>query len=205
MDASFFSNPLFWGLIVAAAIAVAWNVYNRASWDAAWARSRVARPKHPEERWSYDANDLEAFAREAQRIHVRRRLALQFYVGAILRGSDTFFAIALAMLTAIGWYVVAVSPMPWTWLNWLALPAGAMAILYGVADIAEDLKLGSLLSNPDKIDPAEAFAANMLTRVKIVTLWLSLLGVLIYVPIRGAQWLLTKALARRADGEVARA
>jgi hypothetical protein len=95
--------------------------------------------------------------------------------------------------------------MPWTWLNWLALPAGAMAILYGVADIAEDLKLGSLLSNPDKIDPAEAFAANMLTRVKIVTLWLSLLGVLIYVPIRGAQWLLTKALARRADGEVARA
>jgi hypothetical protein len=56
-----------------------------------------------------------------------------------------------------------------------------MSIAYGIADVAEDLKLASILGHPDKIDPAEAAAANMLTRIKLTTISLSLTGLVLFV------------------------
>jgi hypothetical protein len=59
-----------------------------------------------------------------------------------------------------------------------------MAICYGVADVAEDLKLASILNIRSghllRMDRAEVAAANALTRIKIVMLILSLIGGLIF-------------------------
>jgi hypothetical protein len=61
----------------------------------------------------------------------------------------------------------------------LALLCGCMGILYGVADVAEDVKLTSTLRYRT-IDPAEAAAANVLTRIKLVTIVLSIVGALVF-------------------------
>ena len=56
-----------------------------------------------------------------------------------------------------------------------------MAILYGVADVAEDYKLVTILRTPDAIDAGAAAAANFLTRAKLVTLTASGVGIAIYL------------------------
>jgi hypothetical protein len=70
-----------------------------------------------------------------------------------------------------------------------ALWIGAsMGFLYTVADVSENLKLAAifkpmLVSREHKlidVDPAEAAAANLLTRVKVVTLTCSGVGLLVY-------------------------
>jgi hypothetical protein len=56
-----------------------------------------------------------------------------------------------------------------------------MAIIYGVADVAEDSKLASILRYSQTIDRAEVAATNMLTRLKMVSLTLSVLGLGFYL------------------------
>ena len=165
----------FVALVVAA---IAWNMFNRVRWDLAWNASGNQRTLIPERCWSYDGRDLEVFAEAADRAGM-----LGFYVRAILRGSDVCFAIALSAITAFIWYRIAVTPMEYWIFNWAALPFGAMAVLYGIADVAEDIKLSTILSHPQSIDRADAAATNMLTRIKMVTLTLSLIGVLIFAVI----------------------
>ncbi len=117
---------------------------------------------------------------------------------SILKRSDVCFAIALAAVTAFVCYEIAVAPLRCELLNWAALPLGAMAILYGIADVAEDLKLASILKHPQNIDRADAAAANMLTRIKFTALILSVIGVGIFLIIAGAEMGAEKLLGRRA-------
>jgi hypothetical protein len=142
----------------------------------AWTASGNQRTPIPERCWTYDARDLEIFANAADRAGM-----LGFYVNTILRRSDVCFAIALAAITAFIWYWIAVTPMQCQIFNWAALPMGAMAILYGIADVAEDIKLATILDHWQSIDRADTAATNMLTRIKMTTLILSLIGVLIFV------------------------
>jgi hypothetical protein len=171
-------DPYFWTLVAITALAFVWNAFNRAQWDVAWAPGSA--PAIPERDWSYDAGSLESFARAAMSGQVRGQPALGFYV-RILRGSDLAFAITLSALSTYIWYRLALSPLVPPLFNWMALPAGAMSIAYGIADVAEDLKLASILGHPDKVDPAEAAAANMLTRIKLTTISLSLTGLVLFV------------------------
>jgi hypothetical protein len=157
-------------------VAIAWNAINRIRWDLAWIASGNRRTPIPERCWTYDARDLEVFANVADRAGM-----LGFYVNAILRRSDVCFAIALAAITVFIWYRIAVTPMECQLFNWAALPLGAMAVLYGIADVAEDIKLATILNHRQSIDRADAAATNMLTRIKIATLTLSLIGALIFV------------------------
>ena len=167
-----------------------WNGINRVRWELDWNASGNRSLPIPEKRWSYDARDIEEFAGAAHRAGM-----LDSYRIAILRRSDLCFAIALAAITAFIWYRIAVTSMDWQILNWAALPLGAMAILYGIADVAEDLKLAAILSHPESIDNADAAATNMLTRIKMVTLTLSVIGAVIF----GIIWLLeTWAVRRRS-------
>jgi hypothetical protein len=175
-------------LAALALLAIAWNVINRAAWDAEWKNSGYRNIRIPEQRWSYSAYDLEDFAKAAGQVSVDRVTALDFYVSRILHGSDICFAAALAAISAYVWYRVAVTPMPYEALNWVALPLGAMAILYGVADIAEDLKLAAILKHPKKVDRADAAATNMLTRIKLVAICLSLVGAAIYAIVAGIEF-----------------
>jgi hypothetical protein len=166
-----------------AATIFVWNANRRAAMNA------VAKDlKIPERLWTYDAADIEDFAKAAQLHQVERRGLLEFYVNAILRQSDVAYAVALSALTAFIWFEIAYSPSVWTWLTWLAWPAAAMAIIYGVADITEDVKLAAILARPTIIDPAEAIAVNMLTRVKMMTLGLSLVGLVIFGLTQILQW-----------------
>jgi hypothetical protein len=156
-------------------VAMAWNAINRVRWDLGWIASGNERTFIPERCWSYDGRDLEVFAEAADRAGM-----LGFYVNAILRRSDVCFAIALSAITAFIWYRIAVTPMAYWIFNWAALPLGAMAVLYGMADVAEDIKLATILNHRQSIDRADAAATNMLTRIKMVTLTLSLIGVVIF-------------------------
>jgi hypothetical protein len=178
---------LFLGVAIAA---VGWNLVNRARWDAAWAAAGNAKMGIPERRWTYDAQDLERFARTAQPVGLLRPYL------RILWTSDLCFAVFVATVSAYIWWRIAVTPVGYAFVNWAALPLGAMAILYGIADVAEDLKLASMLKYPHTIDQAEAAATNMLTRVKIVTISLSLIGLAIFGLYQAAEkcavWLLSR-------------
>jgi hypothetical protein len=171
---------------------VAWNMINRIQWDLAWIASGNERTFIPERCWSYDAHDLEVFANAAGRAGM-----LGFYVNAILRRSDVCFAIALSAITAFIWYRIAVTPMVCWIFNWAALPLGAMAILYGIADVAEDIKLATILNHRQSIDRADAAATNMLTRIKMATLTLSLIGVVIFGVVSLVETLTVRVRSRR--------
>jgi hypothetical protein len=181
----------------AALVALVWGAVNRVRWDVAWNASGIQDTRIPEKCWSYDAHDLEVFADAAQHARIGRRSALDFYLYNILKRSDICFAVALAAVTAFACYEIAVAPLRCEALNWAALPLGAMAILYGIADVAENLKLASILKHPQNIDRADAAAANMLTRIKITALILSVIGVAIYLVIAGAEMVAEKLLGRR--------
>jgi hypothetical protein len=144
----------------------------------------------PEKQWNYGAQEIRDFVRDAGGVGSP---TLTKYVQKVLLRSDTCFAIALAGTTAYLWYWIATAPPPpffeWAFpgLAWLAAPFGAMAIIYGLSDIAEGMKLAQILRDADRIDPAEAAAANILTRLKIASLCVSIIGAGLFVPIVAAQ------------------
>jgi len=183
--------------VAAALVAFIWGAAGRVRWNLACNASGNPAMRIPERSWSYDAHDLQAFANAARHVRIGQQSALDFYVHNILKRSDICFAIALAAVTAFMCYEIAVAPRC-VLFNWAALPLGAMAILYGIADVAEDLKLASILKHPQSIDRADAAAANMLTRIKITALILSVIGVAIYLVISGAEMGAEKLLGRRA-------
>lgn len=171
-----------------AVVVFVWNANRRAAMDAVTHDLKI-----PERLWTYDAVEIEDFAKAAHGREVERRPLLEFYVNAILRQSDLAYAVVLSLITALIWLEIAFSPVAWTWLTWLAWPAAAMALIYGVADVSEDIKLAYILEHPTRIDPAEAVAVNMLTRIKMTTLTLSLVGLAIF----GLTQILQRAVARR--------
>jgi hypothetical protein len=186
-----------WGVAafgVVALAALVWGVVNRIIWERS--AQRNSGPPIPERLFSYDALEIKRFADVARRFAIGHRNALAFYRDVILRRSDIGFAIALASTTAFICFKLAVWPMPFALMNWIAVPLGSMAILYGIADVAEDLKLASILDHPDQIDRAEAAATNMLTRIKIISLSLSVVGVVIFLVIQVFERLAQKALPR---------
>jgi hypothetical protein len=131
-------------------------------------------------------------------VNIKDESGLSFYANKILRGCDLAYAAALATVTAYVWFRIALGyapTEPYSWLSsavvWFAPYCAAMAIAYGVADIAEDLKLASILwpsGGSEKIDRAEAAAANMLTVIKMLTLLLSIIGFILFLLLRWLQW-----------------
>lgn len=205
-NAASVASPVGPALLVLAVCAFVWSGINRIKWDRAWRASDFPTVMIPERCWFYGAHQLDAFAGAAPHVSIGARSSLAFYKTSILMGSDIAYAISLAFVTAWAWYSIVVSPPPWAWiagiwlwLQWMAFPMGAMAILYGVADVAEDLKLAAILDRPDRIDRADAAAANMLTRVKMFALTLSVIGVLFFLII-----LLAQKLAERIVGRTPR-
>jgi hypothetical protein len=191
------SNEVFVGLLLLAAVAFIWNGARRITWENNWRNQAV---RIPEAMVFYEAEDLRAFAKAALRVSIKGESALSFYANKILHGCDLAYAVALAVVTAYVWFRIALGyapTAPQSWLSsavlWFAPYCAAMAIAYGVADIAEDLKLASILRGPVLpnsedlvVDRAEAAAANMLTVIKMVTLLLSVIGFILFLLL---QWL----------------
>jgi hypothetical protein len=167
------------------------------------------RPVAPERLWSYDENCLERFAQLALHARVRDApSALHLYWRTVLRRFDLAFGIGLGTFIFLANFAMAdalLSTHPlWARAVWIA---ACMGVLYGVADIAEDLKLASILERAavpgservGLIDPAEAAAANVLTRIKLVTIVLSGLGALVFAALS-----IAAAIVIRPPGQSAR-
>jgi len=192
----------WWPLLMAGLICFGlfWGIWNRAKWDRVWGTNNG---KIPEGRWRYDVAVINEFVTRARPLRVGGSAALPFYVRSILRRSDLAFAVGLSAATVWVWAAVIQSSFFWEWLRWAAFPAGAMAIVYGIADLAEDLKLAAILRGGSaqgliEFDHADVAAANILTRVKIVALFLSIVGAAIFAILVVAQWLITTGLGTGA-------
>jgi len=145
----------------------------------------------PERLWTYDEAYLQRFAQAA--LHARLSggvPALHYYVRAVLRGLDLWLAAGLGafiVLVDLGIADALAESHPlWARAAWIG---ACMGLVYAVSDIGEDLKLGSILqraggSGEDAagaVDPGEAAAANMLTRVKLVSITLSGVGMAVFL------------------------
>jgi hypothetical protein len=130
----------------------------------------------PERLWSYDQAYLLSFATFAKGRPLGAGNALSAYIGPVLI-VDIVFAIALALFAALLDFGVATALLAQPWAGRAVLVCSAMALLYGAADVAEDIKLRTILLRPHEIDAAETAAANALTRMKLVSLSLSISGV----------------------------
>ncbi len=150
---------------------------------------QVRRLVAPELLWTYDEAYLERFAQAAMHARMRNGFAaLHYYVQVILRRFDIPLAVGLgafAILVDLALSNALSADYP-VWSR-AAFIGACMALVYMAADIAEDLKLAAILGSAatpgedavGAIDPGEAAAANMLTRVKIVTLILSGVAVVV--------------------------
>jgi len=133
----------------------------------------------PEKLWTYDAAYLRDFAAKTEAATVWGSPALTLYWKFVLP-VDIVFALSLAALTVLFWLSVAALSVAAGWLC-AAIVAGAMGLLYGFADVAEDLQLIAILRDPGPaIGPGRAAAANWLTRLKLVTNLLSIAGFAVF-------------------------
>jgi hypothetical protein len=164
-------------------------------------------PAIPEELWTYDNFYLQKFAEAAEKATVSGGTALSLYIGPTLRW-DIVFAISLALFAALSEFALATLLLQHRheFMGCAFLFFACMGLVYGAADVAEDLKLAYILkdwrreeaavkthpkasphddSGDSKheevhIDGGEAAAANALTRIKFATICLSALGVVVY-------------------------
>jgi hypothetical protein len=155
------------------------------------AAQRQRRLVVPERLWTYDEAYLARFAQAASQAGVGKGLsALDLYVRQVLRRFDMLFAVALAAFAvlvdiAIAQLLAAPHPL-WSRVAWIA---ACMGLNYGAADVAEDCKLAKMLAQVVRagddlisaVDAGEAAAANVLTRVKLVAIVLSGVGVALFL------------------------
>src|SRR5262249_37417202 len=106
--------------------------------------------------------------------------------GPILR-RDIAFAVALACFIVLAWSIVIVA---WPadrlggWPTRLAVVFAALGGVYGIADVAEDLKLRRIFRQARiaaTLNEAEVGAANALTRIKLVTISASIIGLVTFI------------------------
>jgi len=164
-------------------------------------------PAIPEELWTYDNFYLQKFAEAAEKATVSGGTALDLYIGPTLSW-DIVFAVSLALFVVLSEFAVATLLLHHRHelMGCAVLFFACMGLVYGAADVAEDLKLAYILkdwrreqaaakthpkasphddSGDSKheevhIDGGEAAAANALTRIKIVAICLSVLGGVVY-------------------------
>ncbi len=183
-----------WFVLIVALAAFLFNGRRRVAFNRVWNAS-VKGIAPPETMPTYDAAALTAFINAAKPLKVGRTPALEYYAKHLLTESDICFAIGLTLATIdLWWHGAIYAGARCPFVVWLAWPCCAMAVIYLAADISEDLKLSAILWHgklwhvkaraggvyPQRVDRAEAAAANMLTRIKLVSLGLSL-GWLIYL------------------------
>lgn len=146
----------------------------------------------PERLWTYDEEYLDHFVKQSGAASVGSRTALEAYRDTVLRW-DIAFAVSMTAFIVLFWLDVATATWAPLWLARLAILAECMGVLYGFADVAEDVKLMAILGDGRAIvDPAEAAAANALTRVKFTAIALSVVGALMFAVLTVADRLLSR-------------
>ena len=133
----------------------------------------------PEVLWTYGNAYVDYFVQRTAAVTAWGSPALELYWKFVLR-ADMAFAVSLAASIVLFWLAVATVSWAPPWLRGLAIFAAFLGALYGVADVAEDLRLVAILRDPRK-NRAQAATANFLTRLKFVTVLLSAVGVLFFI------------------------
>ena len=160
----------------------------------------------PERLWTYDGAYLDRFATVVNGAAVAGGgTALALYIGPTLAW-DIVFAIGLSLSVALAEFGIA-AVLYWhgySVIGGAVLFLAGMALVYGAADVGEDLKLVAIFrdwlraqyeagaksaaelavgTNAERklhVDAGEAAAANALTRLKLVTISISILGAVIF-------------------------
>jgi hypothetical protein len=160
--------------------------------DAVLQRSQLA---VPERRWSYDQGYLIQFLNvlhAASQRSPERDDWLAYYRRRILV-LDIIFAVIFAAFIALGSGLIAAHPARALWIPRAASTTAALGLLYGLSDVLEDITLKRMLRHAERefelrsrdpsreedvavADAAQTDAANMLTRLKVITLTASVIG-----------------------------
>jgi hypothetical protein len=152
----------------------------------------------PERLWCYDDRYLKIFiaSASAQPLWTGGKV-LTRYVSPTLLWNDVVFAISLACLTVV--LALGVMPLlPWQpWGARIGLAMAAFGMLYGIADVAEDCVLAAVFQKGAAVGHGEAAIANALTRLKLISITLSIFGALAF---SGAERLTRIAVFRMAKG-----
>jgi hypothetical protein len=173
----------------------------------------------PERRWTYDHDYMVRYIETLCRrvpVDAESTYWLNYYAGPILK-LDIAFAVSFATFIVFASILIACHFGPSPWLLRVSFVTAGMGVVYGFADVAEDLKLQSILRNaavlqankisdtPDELetglaDAAEVDAANALTRMKIVTITLSLVGMVAFAVLQGLAALAILLSSQPSDG-----
>lgn len=171
----------------------------------------------PERRWTYDHDYMVRFLETlCRRSQGAGSDWLEYYAGPILK-MDIAFAVSFAAFIVFASLLLALYLGANPWLLRASFVTSAMGIVYGFADVAEDLKLQSILRNaasvyaqkisdtPDELqtslaDAAEVDAANSLTRIKITSIALSLVGAVAFVVLQGIAAVVVSLVSGRPSG-----
>lgn len=144
--------------LVVTVIAFFANVRNRAKIDAALKKNALV---VPERKCKYDGHYLESVAKAAAKESVSGHgTALKLYINPTLRW-DIVFAIALGLFTALFDFGMANALLSHPYASRVMLLLACMGVVYGAADVAEDIKLASILTNYHPIETSEEEAQKL--------------------------------------------
>jgi len=172
----FVATALWFGALVAVVATLFFffrNLPHRRAIDKALAGSGQIIPEKRID-W-YDAGDLAEFVAAARVVNTDDgRTALERYERPTLKWNDTCFAAALGLLVVlVNLVIVPLMPLQ-PWGGWAALFCALMGLIYGAADIGEDLALARVFAGGVDISPRTAAVATIMTRVKFASFYFAM-------------------------------
>ena len=131
--------------------------------------------------WGYDADQVRQVKERLRGELVDdRRTLLDVYVSPVLYWNDIVFAVTIAVFSASLWLWVLLQFEPTGIARWLVIIFAAGSVLYGIADVAEDVMLARLFT-ANRVSTGEVRLASMLTQIKMVSITASVAGVMVFV------------------------
>lgn len=131
--------------------------------------------------WGYNEDQVRQVK---QRLHGDlvddRRTRLDVYVSPVLYWNDIVFAVAMAVFSASLWLWVLLQFEPMGLARGLVIIFATSGVLYGIADIAEDVMLARLF-RANRVSANEVRLASALTQAKMITMSASVAGGLVFL------------------------
>ncbi|WP_342740319.1 hypothetical protein [Bradyrhizobium sp. B117] len=131
--------------------------------------------------WGYNADQVRQVKERLRgKLVDDRQTLLDVYVSPVLYWNDIVFAVGIAVFSASLWLWVLLQFEPTGLARWLVIIFAASGVLYGIADVAEDVMLARLF-RANRVSADEAHLASALTLAKVVTMSASVAGGLVFL------------------------
>ncbi|EJN12193.1 hypothetical protein PMI42_04523 [Bradyrhizobium sp. YR681] len=126
--------------------------------------------------WGYDAGQLREVKEKLRSEPAGdRQTLLDVYVSPVLYWNDIVFAVAIAVFSASLWLWALLQFEPAGLVKWLVIFFAACSVVYGIADVAEDVMLARLFG-PYPVADREVRLASALTQAKMGSMAFSVAG-----------------------------